>query len=80
MDEEVLRAMATTIRTMLETDTPTLDEFVSQFVRERGDLLERFRDRLALQQLRVMMQGLLDLCLRKGEEEFLARGWKAGKP
>ena len=80
MDEEIGRAMLKTIKVTLASDTPTLDEFLDAFIRSRGDLLERFRDRLALQQLRMMFQAILDVCVAKGAEELRERGWKAGKP
>jgi hypothetical protein len=80
MDEEIGRAMLTTIRAMLETDEPTLDKFVDAFIRERGDLLERYLHPLAVRQLRAMVQGILSAAVAKGFEEVRASGWKAAKP
>jgi hypothetical protein len=79
VDEEIISAMLVSIKSALESDEPTLDRFVDQFVRERPDLLERYLCPLAIRQLRAMLQGLLDVCVAKGFEQIRTSGWKAGK-
>ena len=80
MDEEIISAMLVSIKSALESDEPTLDRFVDAFVRERGDLLERYGRPLAIRQLRTMIQNVLNAAVAKGFEEVRASGWKAAKP
>jgi hypothetical protein len=80
VDEEIISAMLVSIKSALESDEPTLDRFVDAFVRERGDLLERYLHPLAVRQLRAMVQGILSAAVAKGFEEVRASGWKAAKP
>ena len=75
MDEELSMAMWKTVKSVFEDGEATLGKFVDAFIRERPDLLERYRDRLAIEQLRVIFQKLLDVCVAKGDEELRARGW-----
>jgi len=51
-----------------------LDKFVDAFIRERGDLLERYLHPLAVRQLRAMVQGILNAAVAKGFEEVRASG------
>jgi hypothetical protein len=74
VDEEIISAMLVSIKSALESDEPTLDRFVDAFVRERGDLLERYGRPLAIRQLRTMIQNVLNAAVAKGFEEIRASG------
>ena len=75
MDEELSMAMWKTIKSVFEDgERRWINSWTSSFGSGRI-CWSATVDRLAIEQLRVIFQKLLDVCVAKGDEELRARGW-----